>query len=106
MAFISFICQNQNSNIFILKVNKKGASQVFDEIKIKKTKVASSVFWEIKNKNVNLPASSVFQKSGLRNTCLFLLALPTYFSLRLEKYLNDVAFLEKALKIIFPLKSP
>ena len=31
---------------------------------------------------------------------------PTYFSLRLEKYLNMVAFLEEALKITFPLKSP
>ena len=37
--------------------------------------MASSVFWEIKNKNKNLPASSVFQKSGLRNTCLFFFSL-------------------------------
>ena len=37
--------------------------------------MASSVFWEIKNKNKNLPASSVFQKSGLRNNCLFLFSL-------------------------------
>ena len=41
---------------------------VFDEIK---KKVASSVFQEIKNKNKNVLASSVFQKRGLRNTCLF-----------------------------------
>ena len=41
-------------------MNKKGASLVFDEIK---KKMASSVFGEIKDKN--LPASSVFQKSGL-----------------------------------------
>ena len=43
-----------NIKIFILKMNKKGASLVFLEIK-----------------NKNLPAraaSSVFQKSGLRNT--------------------------------------
>ena len=37
--------------------------------------MASSVLWEIKNKNKNLPASSVFQKSGLRNTCLFFFSL-------------------------------
>ena len=35
-SFILFICQNQNINIFILKMNKKGASLVFDEIKNKK----------------------------------------------------------------------
>ena len=57
----------------MLKMNKKGASLCFDQMKNKK--VASSVFWEIKNKNKNLPASSVFQKSGLRNICLFFLAL-------------------------------
>ena len=68
-SFILFICQNQNIKIVILKMNKKGVSLVFDEIKIKK--VASSISGEIKNKNKNLPASSVFQKGGLRNTCLF-----------------------------------
>ena len=47
-------------------MNEKGASLVFDEIKNKK--VTSSVFWEMKNKNKDLRASSVFQKSGLRNT--------------------------------------
>ena len=54
----------------MLKMNKKGASLCFDQIKNKK--VASSGFWEIKNKNKNLPASSVFQKSGLRNIRLFI----------------------------------
>ena len=49
----------------MLKINKKGASIVFDEMKDKN--VASSFLGEIKI----LPASSVFQKSGLRNTCLF-----------------------------------
>ena len=48
----------------MLKMNKNGASLCFDQIKNKK--VDSSVFWK-----KNLPASSVFQKSGLRNTCLF-----------------------------------
>ena len=63
----------------MLKMNKKkGASLCFDQIKNKK--VASSVFWEIKNKNKNLPASSVFQKSGLRNTCLFFFSLIIYKS--------------------------
>ena len=57
---------NKNINIFILKMNKKKeASLVSDE-----KKGPHLFFGEIKNKN--LPASSVFQKSGLRNTCLFL----------------------------------
>ena len=47
----------------------KGASLVFDEIK-KKNESGLICFLGIKNKN--LPASSVFQKSGLRNTCLFI----------------------------------
>ena len=55
--------KNQNITIFILKMNKKGASLVFDE-----KKVASSVFWEIKNEN--LPASSFFSKKWPRSTCL------------------------------------
>ena len=56
-SFILFICQSQNINISILKMNKKGASLGFDE-----KKMASSVFGVIKNKNKNLPALSVFQK--------------------------------------------
>ena len=59
-SFIFFKSQNQNIGIFMLKLNKKGASLCFDQIKNKK--VASSVFWKIKNKNKNLPATSVFQK--------------------------------------------
>ena len=56
-SFILFICQNQNINIFILKMNKKGASLVFDEIK----KWPHLFFGgKIENKNKNLPASSVF----------------------------------------------
>ena len=43
-SFILFLCQNQNINIFVLKLNKKGASLVFDEIK-KIIKMALSVFW-------------------------------------------------------------
>ena len=43
----------------MLKMNKKGASIGLDEIL---KKVTSSVFWEIKNKKINMPASSVFQK--------------------------------------------
>ena len=31
--FILFIYQNQNINIFIIRINKKGASLVFEEIK-------------------------------------------------------------------------
>ena len=65
--FILFICQIQNINIFMLKMNKKGASLGFNEIKNKK--VTSSVLGEIKNKN--LPAHLFFQKSGSRNTGLF-----------------------------------
>ena len=69
-SFILFICQNhQNINIFMIKMNKKGALLSFDEIK--KKKVASSVFWEMKIKNKILPATVVFKKkSGLRNACL------------------------------------
>ena len=36
-------------------------------------------FGEIENENKNLPASSVFQKSGLRNTCLFVFSLMFFF---------------------------
>ena len=72
MTFIIFICQNQNINIFLLKMDqKKGASLVFYE-----KKVGSSVFGDIKNKN--LPALFVFQKSGLRNTRLFFFSLNSF----------------------------
>ena len=53
----------------MIEMYKKGTSLDFDEIK--KKKWHHLFFWEIKNKNANLPASSVFPKSGLRNTCLF-----------------------------------
>ena len=56
----------------MLKMNKKkGASLCFDQIKNKNLPAYLFFLGEIKNKNKNLPASSVFQKSGLRNTCLF-----------------------------------
>ena len=54
---IFFRCQNQNFGIFMLKIT--GAPLCFDKI-TKRKKVASSIFWNIKN----LPASSVFHKSG------------------------------------------
>ena len=58
----------------MLKMNNKRASLGFGEI----NKVASSVFGEVKIKIKKLPVSSVFQKSGLINTCLFL-AISTHF---------------------------
>ena len=45
-SFILLRFQNQNIKIFILQINKKCASLIFDEIKNKK--VASSVFGENK----------------------------------------------------------
>ena len=65
-----YFLHNVNIKIstFLYLKEQKSASLVFDEIKDKK--VASTVFWEIEIKNKNLPASSVFQKSGLKNTCL------------------------------------
>ena len=36
-SFIFFKCQNQNISIFMLKMNKKGASLCFDQIKNKKS---------------------------------------------------------------------
>ena len=67
MTFIIFICQKQNINIFLLKMDQKRCL-----ISFLWKKVDPSVFWDIKNKN--LPALFVFQKSGLRNTRLFFLA--------------------------------
>ena len=57
------------STFLYLKWTKKGASLVFDEIK------KSGLNRFLGNENKNLPASSVFQKSGPRNTCLFFLFL-------------------------------
>ena len=59
-SFIFFKCQNQNIGIFMLKMNKKGASLCFDQIKNKK--VASSVFWEIKNKKKTCLPHLFFKK--------------------------------------------
>ena len=43
-----YLCQNQNINIFMIEMYKKGTSLDFDEIENEKKKVASSVLWEIK----------------------------------------------------------
>ena len=56
----------------------------------------------IEYKNKNLPASSdsVFQKSGLRNTCLIFFSLnemPYKTGLKI-RFLNVAGFLEKSLK--------
>ena len=88
----------------MLKMNqKKGASLCFDQIKNKK--VASFVFWEIKNKN--LPASSVFQKSGLRNICLFFFSL-NYVNLPVKsplKFWSKMAFFLIIKSWYFPVKA-
>ena len=54
--------------IFMLKMNKKGASLGFNEIK----KMASSVFWKIKTKNQKLPALVFFFLKVAREALVYL----------------------------------
>ena len=83
---------------FMLKLNKKKcASLCFDQIKNKKW--PHLFFGEIKNKNKNLPASSVFQKSGLRNTCLFLFSLIYHHQQHIDVYV--LIFSQVHIKVFF-----
>ena len=94
----SLICFKCPSSVFFSDLNKtKWPHLFYSDVKInilallclKRTKwmclivflsnrkiktVASSVFWEIKNKNKNLPASSVFQKVAWETLVYFFLA--------------------------------
>ena len=63
-----FRCQNQNIGIFMVKMNEKGAPLCFDQIK-KRIKMWPYLgFFEGKKYKEKQPASSIFHKSGLRNT--------------------------------------
>ena len=97
------------SFLVMLKMNKKkGASLGFDKIKNKKSGLICFLGnKKNKKKTTCLPASSVFQKSGLRNTCLFIFGLSVFSVFRCSNskfsifFFNYLSYKKEKKKLIF-----